>query len=560
MRRQLGLIVLVIGAVLLIGCGAFTLHSFRRLIASNEASDECHLAIYHLERAMSGLKDIRGTARAVMFTGDSRNGPDVHVAISLLYSELAEVKQYLGDDPELAQLTSAMDAFVLRSQNLIAGGRIAPERVPQMLNEERSLQAEITARVSAIEHRELVSIAADERAEERNVLITVIGGATGAAATLVMMALTMFTLRRQIVERTKARNALSATNEMLTKRMAELQYRSKEIQLLSDMSEVLQVSSSLEETGTVLPMFMSRLFPGFTAAVYALKSSRNQLDSVACWGDEPVSATFAPTDCWALRKGRMHVVTDSGSLVCNHVNLMQEAMQICIPMVAQGDAIGILYLRAPANVTIDAELQSFAKTVADQISLALANLRLQETLRTRAVRDPLTNLFNRRYLEESLEREIHRAHRNGTQLGVMMLDLDHFKRFNDTFGHAGGDALLQQFAHMVQTLFRDEDIVCRYGGEEFAVMLPETNEETLRTRAEELRSNTKHLHARLNGQSLGPVTVSVGIAVTSASNSTAQGVFAAADHALYEAKRTGRDRVVSSSGRTELRAVAAEAS
>jgi diguanylate cyclase (GGDEF)-like protein len=547
MRRQLGLIVLVLGAVLLIGCGLFTLNSFRTLIAGNEAAGECHLAIYHLERAMSALKDIRGTARAVMFTGDSRNGPDVHVAISLLYSELAEVKHSLGDDPELAQLTRAMDAFVLRSQNLIAGGRIAPERVPQTLNEERSLQAEITARISGIEHRELDSIAADERAEERHVLITVIGGGMGAAATLLMMALTMFTLRRQIVERTKARNALSATNEALTTRMAELQYRSKEIQLLSDMSEVLQVSSSLEETGTVLPMFMSRLFPGFTAAVYALKSSRNQLDSVACWGDEPVSATFAPTDCWALRKGRMHVVTDSGSLVCNHVNLMQEAMQICIPMVAQGDAIGILYLRAPV------------KTVADQISLALANLRLQETLRTRAVRDPLTNLFNRRYLEESLEREIHRAHRNGTQLGVMMLDLDHFKRFNDMFGHAGGDALLQQFAHMVQTLFRDEDIVCRYGGEEFAVMLPETNEETVRARAEELRSNTKNLHARLNGQPLGPVTVSVGIAVTSASNSTAQGAFAAADHALYEAKRAGRDRVVSSSGRTELRVVAAEA-
>jgi diguanylate cyclase (GGDEF)-like protein len=303
-------------------------------------------------------------------------------------------------------------------------------------------------------------------------------------------------------------------------------------------------------------MFMSRLFPGCTAAVYALKSSRNLLDTVACWGNEPVSATFSPSDCWGLRKGRMHIAIDNTSLLCNHVNLCSEAQQICVPMVAQGDAIGILYLRAQAGATIDVELQAFAKTVADQISLALANLRLQETLRTRAVRDPLTNLFNRRYLEESLEREIHRAQRNGTQLGVMMLDLDHFKRFNDTFGHAGGDALLQQFAHMVQTLFRDEDIVCRYGGEEFAVMMPETSEATLHARAEELRANTKNLHARLNGQSLGPVTVSIGTAVTSVTNSTAQGVFAAADHALYEAKKNGRDRVMSGTGRTELRVVA----
>src|SRR4029077_5206344 len=104
---------------------------------------------------------------------------------------------------------------------------------------------------------------------------------------------------------------------------------------------------------------------------------------------------------------------------------------------------------------------AFAVSIAEQIALTLANLRLRETLRSQSIRDPLTGLFNRRYLEESLEREIHRCSRNQTPLAVLMLDLDHFKRFNDTFGHDAGDAVLREWGGFLQVRVRYEDIVCR---------------------------------------------------------------------------------------------------
>lgn len=190
------------------------------------------------------------------------------------------------------------------------------------------------------------------------------------------------------------------------------------------------------------------------------------------------------------------------------------------------------------------EEQGFALAVADIVSLALANLKLRETLRNQAIRDPLTGLFNRRYMEESLKREMYRAMRRGTKLGIIMLDIDHFKRFNDTYGHAAGDALLQELGNFLQARIRKEDIACRYGGEEFTLILPDSSLEDTRRRAEELREEVKHLHVRYNGEPIGNVTLSLGVAVFPDHGETAETVLQTADWALYLAKEKGRDQVV----------------
>ena len=176
--------------------------------------------------------------------------------------------------------------------------------------------------------------------------------------------------------------------------------------------------------------------------------------------------------------------------------------------------------------------------------MALANLQLREELHAQSIRDPLTGLFNRRYLEESLKQQIHFARRKKQPLGMIMLDVDYFKRFNDTYGHDAGDLVLQKIAAYLQNHIRGSDIACRYGGEEMMIILPEASLENTRQRAEQLRSGIKGLNIRHNKQSLGKITVSLGVSAYPEHGSSSQELFEAADSALYQAKAQGRDRVI----------------
>jgi diguanylate cyclase (GGDEF)-like protein len=152
-------------------------------------------------------------------------------------------------------------------------------------------------------------------------------------------------------------------------------------------------------------------------------------------------------------------------------------------------------------------------------------------------------VFNRRYMEESLEREMRRASRHDHPVGVIMLDIDHFKSFNDNHGHEAGDALLRALGSVLQKRMRGEDIVCRYGGEEFTIILPEASLEDTRRRAEEVRMDCKSLHIQHNNQSLGLISVSLGVACFPEHGHTSSEVLRLADNALYLAKTRGRDCV-----------------
>ena len=193
------------------------------------------------------------------------------------------------------------------------------------------------------------------------------------------------------------------------------------------------------------------------------------------------------------------------------------------------------------HMTLDK--QQLALTVADTAALALANLDLRETLRQQAIRDPLTGLFNRRYLEETLEREVQRAKRNHQPVGIIMIDIDFFKAINDNYGHEAGDAALRELGGFLLTHVRREDIACRFGGEEFILVLPGATLLTTRTRAELLQDGFKQLRIQHNGQLLEGFTLSFGVALYPDHGSTGMAVIRSADMALYRAKQTGRNRI-----------------
>jgi diguanylate cyclase (GGDEF)-like protein len=227
-------------------------------------------------------------------------------------------------------------------------------------------------------------------------------------------------------------------------------------------------------------------------------------------------------------------------------------------MIAQGNTVGILHLEFEDPIRPDRARgessreshQQLAISVASHIALSLASLQLREALREQSIRDPLTRLFNRRFLEETMERELQIAARKKQAVAVLFLDLDHFKRFNDTFGHDAGDMVLQSLADLFRTFFRATDICCRYGGEEFAIILPESSAQDAAMRANALRSEVKSLRLQYKKQPLGQLSLSVGVAAFPEHASESNELLRTADQCLYESKARGRDVVTVASAKT----------
>ena len=359
---------------------------------------------------------------------------------------------------------------------------------------------------------------------------------------------------QDITERKRVEGERQQANERLTELLRETEDKSYQSALIKQMSTLLQTCANTEEAFQVVHEFAARLFPRDSGALWLLNASVALMEAAVVWGREPLPETlFAPEDCWALRTGQVHVSSPEGlALHCGHAAASAGGSYVCVPMVAQNEAIGLFYVRSGAEETSLAaeervhalqERQRLAVNFAADIALALANLRLRETLRTQSTRDSLTGLFNRRYLTESLDREVRRADRNTRPLGIVMLDLDQFKPFNDTHGHEAGDALLRAFGRFIQKHTRGEDIACRYGGDEFVILLVDANLEVARRRAEELREGFAKMVVRHLNQKLDVVSFSMGLAAFPDHALTSDDLLAAADEALYDAKSKGRNRV-----------------
>ena len=357
-----------------------------------------------------------------------------------------------------------------------------------------------------------------------------------------------------VTERRQAEKGLQDANKKLATWVDDLEERRREMGLLSEMGELLQNCEDFEEAYAVSARYIQKLFPFDHGALCLTSASRDMVEAVEMWGDPaPTERVFTPSDCWALRRGRPHLVNNpQPGLMCAHVLRPQTANYLCVPMMARSEALGILHLRHAAETgqqeaslqTSNEHKQQLAMAVADQIGMALANLRLRETLRNMAIRDPLTGLFNRRYMEESLERELRRAERRKTTVGVIMFDIDHFKDFNDVYGHDGGDALLRELGSFVKTRTRGEDIACRYGGEEFVYVLPESSLLDTQKRAEQLRQEVKQIKVYHLGKALNNISISLGVSTFPEHGLTAETILKTVDTALYRAKNEGRDRVV----------------
>ena len=347
-----------------------------------------------------------------------------------------------------------------------------------------------------------------------------------------------------ITARKHAEAELVETNQRLSVWVEELELRSREISLLSELGEMLQACKSAGEAYDVVGPIASELFPRASGCLSVVAEPGALVDAVSTWGGWPGPAAFSADDCWAVRRGRLHVVEDlRHGVVCRHLNGVDLRASLCTPLVAHGELLGVFTIGLPEGEKVTDARRRLAVTVAEHVALALANLKLHETLRSQSIRDPLTGLFNRRYMEESLEREMRRAARSHHPVGIIMLDIDHFKGYNDRCGHDAGDALLKAVGTLLQRSVRAEDIACRYGGEEFTLILPEASMAEAAQRADYIREAVKHLTVAHHRLLDARVTLSAGVAFYPEHGPTGDVVLRAADAALYHAKARGRDRV-----------------
>ena len=353
---------------------------------------------------------------------------------------------------------------------------------------------------------------------------------------------------RDITARKQTEADVRKANEELVALVAELQRRDREMQLLNRMNDLLQSCTTQAEAYQVMALMASELFAGQNGCLAILQAWDQHLEVAARWGDEVmVESIFSLEDCWALRRGQLHEVIDPQvGLLCRHFIHPPQMGYVCLPLTVQGETLGVLCLIGAAARKGERQVSQpqLAVTVGEAIKLSLSNLKLREELREQATHDPLTGLFNRRYLEESLSRELYRAQRRKAPLCVAMLDLDHFKRFNDTFGHGAGDTLLREFGRIMLENLRKSDISCRYGGEEFVLILPDSSLADTRQRVEQIRALVRELQIRHGGQLLDTITLSAGVSGSREHGFIGRELLRAADEALYAAKQAGRDRVV----------------
>jgi len=364
-----------------------------------------------------------------------------------------------------------------------------------------------------------------------------------------------------ITERKKDEEAIKDANEKLNLTVRQLERRTTEMRLLSELYDQFQTCENEKEIFDFTSQYAKKLFPEESGVLYILNESRNVLEIAVSWGaSPPKNEALVSEDCWALRRGKPYLLDGVGTgLICSHVENsgQSRAPYICIPIKAKAQALGLLHLRGderfwgvePSIVSDEGRFSAGrvrqpAESFAERISLALIYLQLSEKLRQQTLRDPLTGLFNRRFLEESLEKDIARGARQGYPTGVIMLDIDFFKHFNDNYGHEAGDLMLKALASSLLSCVRREDVVCRYGGEEFTIVLPGSPRDVVRRRAVMLQERVQSHKLEYLGQALGPITVSQGIAVCPDDGATGPLVLQAADRALLRAKKSGRNQIV----------------
>jgi diguanylate cyclase (GGDEF)-like protein len=469
---------------------------------------------------------------------------------------LAELRQLVAYDPalvsRLSELSIAVQAKFEEMRTVIglmetrgqtsAGQAIAGGRGKALMDDVRKIISEIQDTVGAHLAGEK-DAAAVARASALFALSVFIAG------TLLLIILLYLNSRRDMIMRAKDSAEIAQYADSLKASLAELRRERNEIQELVEAAGYMQSCDSVPELTRLLTPIMERIYLGYGGHVYLHAPSRNRLDCVASFGGLKNAPMMAPTDCWSLRRGQDHLHTsENGAPTCLHHH-DEQSDTLCVPLIAHGDTIGMLTLITKGEATGEVEEEAMENArrlshmVGAQLALTFANLQLQDSLRQQAITDPLTRAFNRRYLDAIGDKIFAQADRFQQHLAVAMLDVDHFKQYNDLHGHVAGDHALTAVSQFMQTHIREADWLFRYGGEEFLIILQGSDASSADLKLNAMREALAALQFTNGDVALPGITVSLGCAFYPEHGTSLGELINLADNALYRAKASGRNRL-----------------
>ena len=510
--------------------------------------------IEHLTGVLSCMQDAETGERGFVITGREDFLDPYHDALVRLRQVRSDLRDDAQDEPAQAPLLQRLDQLV--GAELAELDRTIALRRAQGFEAVRPIITSASAKQTMDQIRVVVADLVVRENRHRTALRneleyrTDVDAWAGLAATLVdmlLLAALLFVMTRLSREQQQASEGLRRSTEDLNASLAALEQRGAEISLVGQMTRALESPMSMTEAFETLSTFCAKLLPATSGMLYLFRNSRDLLEREARWG-APTAAVdvIGPHDCWALRRGQPHRTLTGDDLVCPHYRdagaLPRGAL--CIPLVAQGEVLGLACIQPDDGRTLRPSEEALANMVCEQISLTLSNIRLREALRQQSIVDPLTGLYNRRYMDETLRRELTRALRKSTPVSLIVFDIDHFKKINDLFGHDGGDAVLRSLAVQLKRDIRESDVACRFGGEEFVLILTECDRATALARALKIAEEVRQLDVRSGSQVIGRITASFGVATFPDDGDSGEAIFKAADQAVYAAKNRGRDRVV----------------
>ena len=481
-------------------------------------------------------------SRLYRLTNDDDHLRAAQGATTALNTLLLRLEQLVSDNPQQEEratgLTAAELALTTAVNRLAKGpGTVRDEVVncrrvlSAMQDEERSL---LTEREAAAQ-RDAVYVLA------RRIIVIAVG-------TSLILILFGF-LIRDVIRRGRFEDEISKANERLSQTVDRLEQQAAESRLLIAARDEVALCQEVPLAEAVTLRYLHELLPGTAGSLCIINNSRQLMESVGTWGGvEAVTFDgFAPDSCCAVRSGKIRWRRpDRSEIHCTHFAGKAPDRYVCLPLTAHGETLGIVTVElVSADAAALAETRdSTLISLGEMAAMSISGLKLRQKLESQSIRDGMTGLFNRSFMEIALEREINRAERTAKPIAVMMVDIDHFKQFNDTFGHEAGDIVLREVAETMRLAVRGEDIVCRYGGEEFVVIMPEMTSRAALDRAEMMRRMVGDLALRFRGQPLRQVTISIGMAMYPENGESEEELLRTADHAMYAAKHRGRNRVV----------------
>ncbi len=488
----------------------------------------CGLALYFCRQFLDAtswvnhtiavMGEIRATRTLLGPASIYEKGQKVPVSVANVFNQLDRFAQ-LTEDNSLQQ-KNVQDFRALFTH---LGGRDAVSADPETLDAAHTL----LGRMQAEEYR-LLSMRTQSLAEVSRKAAIAVSALCGA---LLIVGLIMAqAAHREFRLRAMAEEKLLAEKQDLTR-------YSRELALVSAGSELIQAAQDETQLNSAVAQILHEMLPDSNGYCALVSPSKDLVEICGSWGSAPTPEPFPPSDCIALQLGRK--IHRNDSLVpirCKHVKTDSDCM--CVPLRSATGFLGVIHVQSSSAIPV--KCADSIGLFAAQVTLGLTNLRMREALRSQSVRDPLTGLFNRRYFDETLQRELAAYRRDGSPLSILMLDLDHFKRVNDSFGHAAGDDALRALGRLMRSSFRESDVICRYGGEEFAVILLNSDLGSAYTKAENFRRAVEQADLSWNGRDMGRMTTSVGVACCAEFDGPDQ-LVQASDAALYHAKRMGRN-------------------